>query len=179
MPLDPVVVAVVVGILIAVLAGVLVALIVVWRRVRARRLDEREAAELERAIRVRLAWIGGDWTPTGLTDMPPPDSVPVTVHDDVRWVVSPRRRLGRDTAAVLLVGIGTILVASLLPGGSTDSQGPPPAGTPARASQSPSASRSSSASPSLAPSPSPELRPTVRPSRKPTPARSPVTMASP
>ena len=197
-----------------------VALLFVRRRLRVRRRAAEEA-ELEQAIRARLAWIAGEDaypvappTPGVATSEPPaqapgdaasgpavpPAGMPVeagsvppgpgpgelppeapawpprplrggAIAGDVEYVVSPRRRLWRDTSVLLLAGIGLVLVVSAIQ--------PPPPDRPALASPSATASPTSTPTPTPTPAPTPPPTPTPAPTASPAPTPTPTPRPTP
>jgi LysM repeat protein len=186
-------------------AAVLLAILAVAaRRSRRRRRAEEAAREAngERAVE-RLAWLTGraeaapPVTPRPVTPTAP---VPVLVAPLEQPALSPRRRLGRDTALVLLAGIAAVAVVAILrptaldergavlaataspvasPGASSPTAPTSPAATPAAGTASPAASPAPSsgtpASPAASPaSPSVVSSPAAPQSGSPRPSPTPL-----
>ncbi len=84
------------------------------RRERRRRREDADLRQSERLALDRLAWL------TGRSEAPPEPprlAPPPPEPSGEAWVVSPRRRLGRDTSAVLLVGVVALAaIRALAPG---------------------------------------------------------------
>ena len=176
----------VVAVIIGALAPIAILLALALWRARERRHESRDISEAEAAIQARLAWIRGEdplpGEPSpGAAAEPSLPETPVVVarpgpprDGQLGWVVSPRRRLWRDTSAVLLVGITLVLVVSLLPGAS--SEGP---GQTLSATGTPALDPSPTATPTPAPTPRPTPRPTPTPSPTPSPSPSPTPSPTP
>ena len=169
----------------AALAGILpwVVLYLV-RRIRAHRRTRAAARIASQQMALdRLAWL------TGRAEEPPPAPpvlAPVSAaRSDAEveevgrgWVVSPRRRLWRDTSAILLVGVlAAFIVLTVAPPASAPEGGvlaatatPRPTAAPLPTPRpTPRPTATPSPSPTAAPSPTPTAAPTATPTAKPTP----------
>jgi len=168
------------------------------RASRAQRRRDADAAllETERVAMGRLAWLTGRSAEAPEVAPPLPSASRVAPYaaataPDATWVASPRRRLWRDTSAVLLVAaIGVLVVGFVLPsippadGGvlgatATPAPTPAPSAAPAAPTVAPAATPAPTPAPSASPTPSPTLVPTAPPTPAPTPAPTPVPTAAP
>ena len=115
------------------IGAVVVALVLVLARGRASRARRREEAEearlaSERLAMGRLAWLTG--RASEAPEVVPPAPLPgpmapyaITAAPEVAWVASPRRRLWRDTSAVLLVAAIAVLVIGVVLPSATPTDG--------------------------------------------------------
>jgi LysM repeat protein len=178
----------------------LAVLVAVVRRGRARRRAAEEAAlqaSGERAID-RLAWLTGRAEAAPPVPPLPPAPAPAPVERLPHPGISPRRRLGRDAALVLLAGVGIVAVVAVLRPVSPDEAGgvlaatsspvaPPNSSSPVAAPSptapaSPAGPGSSSASPAAPPSPSASPAngtPAASSPSPPSPSASPTAAATP
>ena len=172
------------------------------RASRARRRQEADVAllESERVAMGRLAWLTGRSAEAPIVAPPPPlpsasRVVPyaVATAPDATWVASPRRRLWRDTSAVLLAAaIGVLVVGLVLPASPPADGGvlgatatpavaptpPTPAPTPAPTAPAPTPAPTAPA-PTPAPTASPAPTPAATPAPAPTATPAPAPTATP
>jgi len=170
-------------------AGVIAALVlavvvagVVGRTLRRRRLRASDAAmrESERVAIERLAWLTGRSAQAPEAPAPPPPprhaerpAGRAATAPAEGWVVSPRRRLWRDTAAVLLVAaIGVLAVGFVLP------PAPPADGGVLGATATPQPATPAAPTPP-APAPTPTPGPTVKAAPQPAPTPTPRPTTTP
>jgi type II secretory pathway pseudopilin PulG len=162
----------------------LILVLVGGRASRARSREEAEAARLEseRLAMGRLAWLTG--RAPEAPEVVPPAPLPgrmapyaITAAPEIAWVASPRRRLWRDTSAVLLVAAVAILVIGVVLPATTPTEGGVLEATATPAPDlTPTPEPAVTAEPTSAPTASPTPSPTPAPTAAPTPA-APATLA--
>lgn len=146
---------------------------------RRRRASEAARRESERVAMGRLAWLTGRSEVAPEVAPLPSPFARAAVLPAAEWVVSPRRRLGRDTSAVLLVGtLGILVVAVAWHPAPADSGVLGATATPRPVAPA-TATPTATPTPTLSPTPAATARPTAKPTPRPTPLPAPPPVVVP